>query len=249
MADNLAVTPGSGAIAAADEATYSGDTSKVQVIRQVHVTGSEGSKSVVELVRLEDAAHTSGDPGIPSLGVRKDIAASLAGTDGDYTFPIFDALNRLHVNVHQDGDVVSITPTLDTSAYTAGDVLFATTSFTGAVRMNDGRSLLQSLVVIDKDDQKPAFDLHFFSSNVTSGAFNGAPSISDSDAGNYLGSVSIAASDYKDLGGVSVATIKNIGLLLEAASGATNVYAFAVVSTTPTHTASGLVFRLGYLFL
>jgi hypothetical protein len=43
----------------------------------------------------EDAAHGSGDTGTLALGVRKDTAASLAGADGDYTAPIFDALNRL----------------------------------------------------------------------------------------------------------------------------------------------------------
>ena len=46
----------------------------------------------------EDAAHTSGDIGTMALGVRKDTAASLAGTDGDYEPPIFDATGRQWVN-------------------------------------------------------------------------------------------------------------------------------------------------------
>lgn len=115
MADNIAVTPGTGATVASDEATYSGDTAKVQVIRQVHVDGSEGSKTVKELVRLEDAAHTTGDPGIPALGVRQDTAASLAGTDGDYTMPIFDASGRQHVNV---GNTVTVASHAVTNAGT-----------------------------------------------------------------------------------------------------------------------------------
>lgn len=142
-------------------------------------------------------------------------------------------------------DVVTVTPTLDTNAYAAGATLFTTTAITGAVRANDQRALLTSLVVIDKDDQKPAFKLFFFSSNVTFGTFNAVPSISDSDAGSFLGSVAVAAADYDDLGGVSVACIKNIGLMLEAVSAGTTVYVAAVVSTTPTHTASGLVLRFG----
>lgn len=99
MSDNLAVTAGTGTNVASDEVTYSGDTAKLGIVRLVHVTGAEGAKTVSELVRLEDAAHTSGDPGIPALGVRQDTAASLAGTDGDYTMPIFDASGRQHVNV------------------------------------------------------------------------------------------------------------------------------------------------------
>lgn len=97
MADNVAITPGSGAVVGADEATYSGDTAKVQLVRLVHVTGSEGTKTVEELIRAEDSAHASGHNGLPMLAVRQDTAASLAGTDGDYTFLIVDSSGRLHV--------------------------------------------------------------------------------------------------------------------------------------------------------
>lgn len=53
----------------------------------------EGNK----LAKAEDAAHSSGDWGLLALVVRKDSAASLAGTDGDYTGLIVDADGRLHV--------------------------------------------------------------------------------------------------------------------------------------------------------
>lgn len=45
----------------------------------------------------EDAAHSSGNTGTLALVVRKDTAAQLAGTDGDYTALITDANGRLHV--------------------------------------------------------------------------------------------------------------------------------------------------------
>lgn len=99
MADNIAVTAGTGTNIASDEVTYSGDTAKLGIVRLVHVDGSEGAKTVKELVRLEDAAHTSGDPGIPTLTVRQDTAAALAGTDADYQPLITDGSGRLHVNV------------------------------------------------------------------------------------------------------------------------------------------------------
>jgi len=50
MADNVAITAGAGTTIAADEATYSGDTSKIQLIKPVFVTGAEGAKTVVEQV-------------------------------------------------------------------------------------------------------------------------------------------------------------------------------------------------------
>lgn len=154
--------------------------------------------------------------------------------------------NGVVASVRQPSDVVPFTPTLDTAAYASGDVLWATALISGIARANDERALLQSLTVVDKSDQKPAFTAFFFKTNVASGAFNGAPSISDADAANYLGHTSVAAADYKDLGGVSVACIKGINLLLEAVSGGTGVYCFAVLDAgTPTFANGDLVLGLG----
>lgn len=52
-----------------------------------------------DIVKAEDAVHTTGDKGVMALGVRKDTAAALAGTDGDYIPVIVDSSGRLHVNV------------------------------------------------------------------------------------------------------------------------------------------------------
>lgn len=54
MADNTPITPGSGANVATDEVTYSGDTAAVQLLRMVHVSGAEGSKTVQEMVVTTD---------------------------------------------------------------------------------------------------------------------------------------------------------------------------------------------------
>lgn len=139
MADNLSVTAGSGTNIASDEVTYSGDTAKLGIVRVAHVTGAEGSKTVTELVRLEDAAHTSGDPGIPALGVRQDTATSLAGTDGDYTMPIFDASGRQHVNVG--------TSALPTGAATSANQTTANTSLSNID--SDTSAIQTSVELID----------------------------------------------------------------------------------------------------
>lgn len=52
-----------------------------------------------DIVKAEDAVHGSGDKGVMSLAVRKDTAAALAGTDGDYIPLVVDASGRLHVNI------------------------------------------------------------------------------------------------------------------------------------------------------
>lgn len=44
-----------------------------------------GTASATNPIKLEDSAHTSGDAGIFSLGVRNEAAAILPGTDADYS--------------------------------------------------------------------------------------------------------------------------------------------------------------------
>ena len=72
---------------------------------------SAASTSVViandqDFVKAEDAGHTTGDKGIPSLSVRQDTAAALAGTDADYQPLITDASGRVHANV---GSIIGVT--------------------------------------------------------------------------------------------------------------------------------------------
>lgn len=69
MADNFPLTPGSGRSAATDQVTHSGDTADVQVVRQAHVTGAEGSKTV------QDVTQSTGSA-VPAAAV------CVGGTDG-----------------------------------------------------------------------------------------------------------------------------------------------------------------------
>lgn len=140
--------------------------------------------------------------------------------------------------------MLEVTPTLDTNAYAAGDVLFTTTEVANAARQAGKAINIMSLMVVDKDDQKPVFDLYFFDRTVTFGPFNAAPAISDADAGYYVGHISVATDDYKDLGGVSVASPTVSEKIMQLLS--TSLFIAAVnLSGTPTHTASGLVLKLG----
>lgn len=55
------------------------------------------SAAITALQRAEDAAHVNNDKGIMALAVRKDTAASVAGSDGDYTPLITDVNNNLWI--------------------------------------------------------------------------------------------------------------------------------------------------------
>lgn len=250
MADNVAVTAGSGTTVATDD---------VSGVHYQYVKIADGTADSTTKLKIaaEDAAHSSGDTGIQALAVRKDTAAALAGTDGDYAPLEVDATGRLHVAagatenviglVGASDIVVTVTPTLDTSAYASGDLLFDSTEAAAAARTTGGATLLESVTIIDKADQKVAFTLVFANAATDFGTANSAPNPDDTETATIVGHVAIAATDYLDMGGASVACIRNLGLLMQT-SGTTSLWIAGVNSTgTPTYAASDLVFYLGFL--
>ena len=142
--------------------------------------------------------------------------------------------------------VRNLTLSLDTSIYANNDLLADTQELANAVKVNDGWGTIQSLTVIDQDDQGQVFDVWVLDSNVTFGTENSAPSISDANAVYILGKIPVAAADYVDLGGVKVASIRNIGLPIKPVDGGTSIYVAVTNGTgTPTFTAAGVKLRFG----
>lgn len=144
-------------------------------------------------------------------------------------------------------DLVEVTLSLDIAVYAAGDVLADTQPLASAVRVNGGRAVLQSLTVIDEDDQGQPLDLVFFSATQSLGIENAAASITDLAARDILGIVPVTSADFIDLGGVRTATLRNVGLLLEAAAASRDLFVGAISRGTGTYTASGIRLRLGLL--
>lgn len=148
------------------------------------------------------------------------------------------------------GDVITFTATVEAAAYADGDILFDATAVADFVRTAGGRAIIQSLTVYDKGDQGVAFDL--FSSPVTVdfGTVNSAVSISDADA--ILGVQRVCrveSADYVDLGGVRVATLTNLGIMIEADTASTSIYFAGVTRGAPTYAStSDLVFRFGVIW-
>jgi ethanolamine utilization microcompartment shell protein EutS len=212
MADNVPITPGSGAVVAADEATYSGDTAKIQLLRLVQVTGSEGSKTVVEEI------------GVLSAG---------ANHVGQVGSPL---------------DTVAVTPTVSTTpAYTSGDAVGGKQTLTSAMRVSGGKSILQTLTVIDKADQKQPLTVLFFDSDPTAATItDNAGFVFSTDISKFVGKVNVLAADYETVNSIALATISNIGLLLKA-SGSANLFAAVVTTGTPQFSAtSDLIFQYGF---
>lgn len=154
------------------------------------------------------------------------------------------------VEVNMGEVVLEATLSLDTSAYAAGDVLAATQAFdTG---YNDfmestGTAILQNVQVFDFDDQGIGLTLLFLRSNVSVGTENSAMSITDANSKEIVAKVTIAATDFKDLGGQQLAEITNISKVVKTASGGHGLFIAAMGDGTATYSAAGVFVRAGLL--
>jgi hypothetical protein len=91
-----------------------------------------------------------------------------------------------------------------------------------------------------------AFSVYFMSTSTSFGTLNGTPDINDANiAAGLLGRVDVVANDYATLSGTKVASLKNIGLVIEVP--ATTLW-FAIVNSTgtPTFAASSLKLIFGF---
>jgi len=142
-------------------------------------------------------------------------------------------------------DSITITCSCSTDAYADGDVLFATQEIANAVRANGQSCILQSVHVVDIDDQGVEMDLIFFNANTSLGTENSAPDIDDTEVLTTLGIVNVP--DWIDLGGNRVATVTGIGLVLKAGADTTSLWVAGITRGTPTHTENGLQVTFGFL--
>lgn len=202
-------------------------------------------------------AFVSPSAGNPNSSYALDVSAdnplpvtiTSGGTDQDVNLVGINgvapsATNPLSTTSPQNRPQVTLS--LETSAYSSGDVIADTQVITDALRVVGGTGTLQSLHVYDQDDQKAAFTVYLLRSNVSMGTENSAPSITDANALEILGWVSIAVGDYQDLGGVSVAQGIFSPFVLKSADASRDLYVAVVNGTgTPTYTASGVKLQFG----
>lgn len=150
-------------------------------------------------------------------------------------------------NLKTAGDNITLLPitfVLDTLIHAAGDVLAVPTVLT-AFTEADGYGILQSIVLNDKDDQGIALYVVVMDSNPTLGALNAACAITDANADFILGIIPVETTDWFDIGGCRIATIRNIGLPIKSVSGLTTLYLALVTRGTPTHAGASMTARVG----
>lgn len=143
--------------------------------------------------------------------------------------------------------LIDVTLSLDTNIYASGDVLADTQEIADALRVNGGTGIIQSLVVLDKDDLGLALDIVFLQKNVSIGTENSAVSISDTNAEEILGIVEILSGDYVDLVGSQIVTKQGLSILAKSLVDSKSLYVAAISRATGTYTAAGIVLKIGIL--
>lgn len=146
--------------------------------------------------------------------------------------------------------VLSNTPTISTSAYTANDVVGGEMVFRGAVGQD---CILQTVTLIDQDGESAPMEILIFQENITTPDDADAWAFTAGDEPKLLTRIEIGASDYKAIGGgtEAIAEKRNLAIPLTITKDTNNQYSLYVVMVTtgtPTYTAADdLTLKLGVL--
>lgn len=238
MADNVAITAGSGTTVATDDVAGVHYQRVKLVDGTLDATGAIGGDatngldvdvtrvipgtSATHLGKAEDAAHGDGDTGVMALGVRRSDANSLtalAGADNDYIPLTTDTRGALQVIARPSivrTRVASSGLTTAATTYTVGDTAGAIMTFAGAAKVTGGTGTILAAVLLDKADVGTDYRLHIFRASVTLASDNVAWAVSDTDYESLIGIVVMPS--MNDVGANRVSTLANIGLPYDCAA-------------------------------
>lgn len=169
-------------------------------------------------------------------------------TDLTNTMPTGDAVARsLYVFNGEARKVISVTPTIDTAAYSTGDAVGGKQTLTSAARVSGGAVTLESLIIVDKANQKQAMDILFFNADPTAATItNNATFAFSTDIAKWVGQIHIATTDWTTFDSKAIVNKLNQKLTMQGNATA-NLYAAVVGTGTPTYlTAGDLIFYYGF---
>ena len=161
-----------------------------------------------------------------------------------HKYTVAEKLNKMDV------DVITKTVVSTENECSDAEVIFQGDEIENAVAVYGGSCILQSVGLLDDDDNGGTIDLVFFDSDVE---------LDDSDDGTVIDAADGTIPDAI-LGVVSISSYfdgvlwqyghkENIGLVLKAASGSTSIYVAGVNRSggALTYTASGIRLKLGFV--
>jgi hypothetical protein len=187
MADNVAITAGTGTTIAADDVGGGVLHQRVKLTWGVDGTGTDASASN-PLPVVQTGTHNIGTvTTVTTVGAVTAITNALpAGTNGigkltansgvDIGDVDVTSISAGETHIGEVGGKVfvkTITMTADTGAMGAADIIADTQQLDAALRKTDGTGVLQSLTVFDPDDNTAfAFDVYIHNTSTSMGSEN-----------------------------------------------------------------------------
>ena len=140
-------------------------------------------------------------------------------------FTASEKLNKMAV------DLIDVTLTTDVEIHGDNDVIAQSIEIPNAVAVTGGSAIIQSIMVLDEDDEAPTVELLFSQVNTAitgdeGSLIGGSVGDLDSTFRSLLGAVTI--SNYSDLVDAQIGMKSNIGLVVKAASDSRSIYVHAI---------------------
>ena len=152
-----------------------------------------------------------------------------------------------------DVDLIDVTLTTVAAAIGNNEVISQSIEIENAVAVSGGSGIIQSVMLLDEDDEAPAIELLF--SQVSTAITDAASevignSVADLDATfrSFLGATTV--SSWSDLVDAQIGVKSNIGLAIKAASGATSIWVHAINRSGGNYTPAAttdLKLRIGII--
>lgn len=190
------------------------------------------------------------------------VGNQIAGTDGTNARIIkTDSSGELQVDVLSvaagenhvgevatAGKLVQVALTVSTSpAYTAGDSIGGKITIANAVRVSGGVSVLASLEILDRANQKPAGTIYIFNADPSAATLtDNSAFVFSTDDLKVIAQIPVSTSDYVTTNSKATANLSGLARIVGPASG-TTLYAAFVTTSTPTFAATTDV-QLGFGF-
>ena len=144
------------------------------------------------------------------------------------------------------GDAVhEVDMTVDTNAYADGDLLADTQEIANAFKYEAGAALVQTVTVLDKDDQGKAMYVVFLNANQSLGSENSAPNISDANAEKIICVVPVAEADYVDFGGSKIACVDVGSKEIQAAASTKSLWIALLSGGDGTYAGASIHIKVG----
>jgi len=150
-----------------------------------------------------------------------------------------------------DVDLIDVTLTTDVEALSNNDVIAQSIEIPNAVSVTGGSAIIQSIMLLDEDDEAPTVELLF--SQVSTAITDDEGKAIGEDVGDldatfrsFLGATTI--SSWSDLVDSQMGTKSNIGLVVKAASGTRSIYVHAINRSGSAYTPAAttdLKMRIG----